>query len=98
MRVPARLLRAGASATWSMRLQPTPPGWLDMALAVPIMDCSRAERELGWQPDRTSVDALRELVGGLADGAGFPTPPLDQETSGPLRVGEFRTGVGARSA
>jgi len=42
IRVPAGVLRAGAALTWRLRLQPTPPGWLDMALAVPIMEIGRA--------------------------------------------------------
>jgi UDP-glucose 4-epimerase len=50
---------------------------------------------LGWEPRFTSVEALRELLDGLRDGAGFPTPPLDPATSGMLRRRELRTGVGA---
>ena len=46
------------------------------ALGVPVMDCSRARRELGWQPAMRSTDALVELLAGMADGAGAPTPPL----------------------
>src|SRR5213078_3635777 len=30
-----RVLRALADASWKLRLQPSPPGWLDMALGVP---------------------------------------------------------------
>src|SRR4051795_3101923 len=30
VRVPARLLRAGADVTWRLHLQPTSPGWVDM--------------------------------------------------------------------
>ncbi|WP_217914961.1 NAD-dependent epimerase/dehydratase family protein [Miltoncostaea marina] len=74
--VPARLVRAVVDASWRARLQPTPPGWLDMALAVPLMDCSRARDLLGWRPARSSGEALRELLEGVADGAGGPTPAL----------------------
>ena len=49
--VPAAVMRALASVTWRLRLQPTPPGWIDMALAVPLMDVTRAREELGWQPE-----------------------------------------------
>jgi len=42
------------------------------------MDTTRARRELGWQPTRTSGDALRELLEGIADKAYGPTPPLAQ--------------------
>ena len=90
-------MRAAAALTWRARLQPTPPGWLDMGLAVPVMDTSRARRELGWEAQKSAIEALSELVDGLRDGAGFPTPPLDPRSSGPLRLRELRTGVGARA-
>ena len=47
---PSALLRAAVDASWKLRLQPTPPGWLDLALGVPIMDTTRARDELGWTP------------------------------------------------
>jgi nucleoside-diphosphate-sugar epimerase len=94
--VPARALRAAANATWRLRLQPSPPGWVDMALSVPILDTSRAREELGWTPRRTAGEALLELLDGMREGAGTDTPPLDPGTSGPARVRELLTGVGAR--
>jgi nucleoside-diphosphate-sugar epimerase len=96
-RLPLRggLLRAAAAASWKLRLQPSPPGWVDLALAVPLMDTTRARRELNWQPRRTSVEALDELLEGLREGADFPTPPLSSSTTAPLRARELRTGVGA---
>ncbi|MCD6016657.1 MAG: NAD-dependent epimerase/dehydratase family protein [Solirubrobacterales bacterium] len=90
-------LRAAAKLSWWARLQPSPPGWLDMALAVPVMSTARAREHLGWQPRRSAGDALLELLGGLRDGAGYPTPPLDPESSGRFRLDEFRTGLGAAS-
>jgi nucleoside-diphosphate-sugar epimerase len=95
--VPARALRAAAALTYGLRLQPTEPGWLDMALAVPLMDSARARSELGWRPERRATDTLRELIDGMRNGADFPTPPLARGTSGPLRLRELATGVGARA-
>jgi UDP-glucose 4-epimerase len=95
--VPARVLRGLAAASFAARLQPAEPGWVDMALAVPLMATTRAREELGWSPRVSSTDALLELLDGLRDGAGHPTPPLDPATSGPLRVREFLTGVGRTS-
>jgi UDP-glucose 4-epimerase len=95
--VPAKLLRAAADVTWRLRLQPTSPGWLDMGLAVPVMDTSRARNELGWNPRHSAADALLELLDGMRDGAGVQTPPLAPETSGPARVREVLTGVGRTS-
>ena len=94
--VPAAALRAGANLTWRLRLQPSAPGWVDMALSVPLMDTTRARDELGWTPRRTAGDALLELLEGMHDGAGTGTPPLDPATSGPARVRELLTGVGSR--
>jgi UDP-glucose 4-epimerase len=91
----AGLLRRAASLSWHLRLQPSPPGWIDMALAVPIMDSGRARRELGWEPRRSATDALLELMAGMQDCADFPTPPLSGGTSGPMRVRELWTRVGA---
>jgi UDP-glucose 4-epimerase len=95
VRMPATALRGAASISWRVRAQPSPPGWVDMALGVPLLDSARARAELGWEPRFTSTEALLELLKGLREGAGYPTPPLDPATSGPLRSREFRKGVGA---
>jgi nucleoside-diphosphate-sugar epimerase len=94
--VPARAARAGVELSWRLRLQPITPGWLDMALNVPIMDTARARTELGWTPQRSAEDALLDLLEGLHTGADFPTPPLARETGGPFRIREILTGVGGR--
>jgi nucleoside-diphosphate-sugar epimerase len=96
--VPERVLRAAADLTWRARLQPTPSGWLDMALGVPLMSTTRASEHLGWTPRHTSTAALGELLKGMREGAGYSTPPLDPNSSGFLRLREFLGGVGARSA
>jgi nucleoside-diphosphate-sugar epimerase len=90
-------VRAAASVAWRLRLQPTEPGWLDMGMAVPIMDSGRIRRELGWTPTRTADAALLELLEGIRAGAGAPTPPLDPRAGGPLRLRELLTGVGGTS-
>jgi UDP-glucose 4-epimerase len=90
------LLRAGAALSYRLRLQPSEPGWLDMGLAVPLMDTSRAQRELGWRPRRGADEALRDLLDGMRDRAGLETPPLAPDTGGPLRVRELLTGIGRR--
>ncbi len=94
--VPGAALRVAADVTWRLRLQPSSPGWVDMALSVPLMDTTRARDELGWTPRRTAGEALLELLDGMREGAGTPTPPLDPGTSGPARVRELLTGVGSR--
>ena len=94
--VPGRLVRVLADLTFRARLQPAPPGWLDMGLAVPTMDTSRARGELGWTPRHSSQAALRELLDGMRHPTGAPTPPLEPHAGGRFRLGELRTGVGAR--
>ena len=71
-----RVLRRAAEVTWHARLQPAPPGWIDLALGVPLMDTGAARRELGWEPRHTGAEALMELLEGIRDGADHPTPPL----------------------
>jgi UDP-glucose 4-epimerase len=92
--VPQALARAAADATWRLRLQPTPAGWVDLALGVPVMDCSRARRELGWVPRHTALEALDELLVALSRGTGEHLPPL--EPAEPGRARELATVVDER--
>ena len=75
--IPRAVARSAMTTTWRLRLQPTPPGWLDMGLAVPIMDSTRAREELGWEPRHSSLEAIRDVLSGIADAEGEPTPPLE---------------------
>ncbi|MDQ4068352.1 MAG: NAD-dependent epimerase/dehydratase family protein [Actinomycetota bacterium] len=77
--VPAQALRLAADLSWKAHVQPTPPGWVDLAVGVPVLDSTRARTELGWQPTRTSGQALVELLEGLADRAWGPTPALARD-------------------
>jgi nucleoside-diphosphate-sugar epimerase len=91
--VPARALRLLAKTTWLTRLQPTPPGWVDLAMQSPLLDTSRI-RSLGWAPVHDGPATLLELLEGLRDRAGGDTAPLDPDAGGPLRTRELRSGVG----
>jgi nucleoside-diphosphate-sugar epimerase len=97
LKVPRAALRALTDLSWRARLQPTPPGWLDLGLGVPLMDVSRARDELGWTPSRSATSALLELLEGMRESAGIDTPPLARATGGPMRVRELLSGVGARN-
>jgi nucleoside-diphosphate-sugar epimerase len=94
--VSARVLRRAAELTWRLHLQPADPGWIDLALGVPLMAIDRAREELAWHPRVSSMDALDELLRGLREGRGMETPPLNREAGGPARIGELSSGVGQR--
>jgi UDP-glucose 4-epimerase len=96
VRVPPRAVRALADLSFRAHLQPTPPGWLDMGLAVPVMDTRRAREELGWTPRHSATDALLELLDGIRGSAGLDTPALAPDAGGPARLRELATGVGRK--
>lgn len=95
--LPPAVARAATALSWRLYLQPTPPGWLDLALALPVMDASRARAELGWAPAHDAAAVLREVAEGLRAGADGPTPPLAKSSGGPARSREVATGIGARN-
>jgi UDP-glucose 4-epimerase len=76
VRVSPNTLRAFAALTWRLRLQPTPPGWVDLAFGVPLLDSRRAREELRWTPRFSGTQALVEVLKGIREGAGIETPPL----------------------
>jgi UDP-glucose 4-epimerase len=92
----AGVARAGVDLSWKLRLQPVPPGWLDLSRNIPIMDTTRARTELGWTPQRSADEALLDLLEGLRTGSGLDTPPLSPKTGGRFRIREILTGVGGR--
>ena len=87
LRIPRPAARAALDAGFRLGLQPTEPGWLDLAIQAPLVDTSRARATLGWAPAFGATAALQELLDGLA--AGEPpmltppeTPGLTAGTSG----------------
>lgn len=89
-----KTIRSATAAGWRAHLHPTPEGWVDLAFQSPIMDTSRAASELGWKAQRTSIEALSDLLEGLSTGAGFDTPPLQAGSKGLLRFRELAGGMG----
>jgi nucleoside-diphosphate-sugar epimerase len=78
--VPSGVLRAAMSASWHARLQPVDPGWLDMGYAVPLLDTTRAETELGWSASLDGPAVLAETLDGMQDAASSTTPVLRPRT------------------
>ena len=90
--VPESVLRGATSLTWKLRLQPSPPGGIDLALQTPLLDASRARDELGWSPRFTGLQALEDVLNGIRERAGSDTPPLEPSDSRVDEVVHTRVG------
>lgn len=96
--VPATALRAAAQTTWRMHLQPVDGGWIDLAYATPLVDCSRIRADLGWTPHHDGPDVVRELVRGMRDRAGTASPVLEEQSVVERLTAALRRGsVGVRT-
>lgn len=96
VRMPAWVPTSALAAAWGVHLVPATPGLFKLALSLPVMDVSRARDELGWKPTVGGLDAIAEVMEGMRDGAGGPTPPLDPEAGGRFRWRELANGIGWR--
>ena len=95
--LPREVLRTAAALAWHARLQPLDPGWLDLAFAAPLLDTSRARRQLGWTPSVPADAALAEAVEGMADAADAPSPALrPRSVAGELVALLTRGPIGSR--
>ena len=75
--LPLPVLRAVVDLSWRLRLQATDGGWIDMAAGAPLMDTTRAQELLDWKPQRSSLEALADVLYGMGAGKGRPaSPPL----------------------
>lgn len=74
--LPPRVVRTALGLGHSAKLVAADEGWLDMGLAVPLMDSSRAKLELGWRPQFSAIDAARVLLVGMATGQGAGSVPM----------------------
>ena len=74
--LPRRFVRALIFGAHRAKLVAADEGWLDMALAAPMMNNLRAKTELDWAPRHSAADALQGLVRGMADGAGAGSVPM----------------------
>jgi UDP-glucose 4-epimerase len=87
--VPAKVVRTAVSVvSWHARLQPVDPGWVDLGFAVPLLDTSRARRELGWSPSVDALTVLRQTVEGMRTGRADATPVLRPRTV-PAQLARF---------
>ncbi len=70
------VLTALAGAAWRLRLMAADPGWVSLVFQAPLLDPSRARRELGWEAEQPGDEVLAEVLSGFRDGAHGPTPAL----------------------
>jgi|tagenome__1003787_1003787.scaffolds.fasta_scaffold20917914_3 UDP-glucose 4-epimerase len=94
--VPTVLLRAATAAGYRTRLLPTAPDLVDLLMSVPVMDTRRARDVLGWAPMIPAPQAVRAFLEAPVDPEAPRTPPLMRRSSGPFRLQELRSGLGAR--
>lgn len=94
--IPPTVARASFRAAWSARLQPVDVGWFDLAMRTPLLRTDRAVAQLGWAPRWSAQEALLDVLGGLRDGSGDRTPPLegDQDRSRVVELLTARQGGG----
>lgn len=84
--LPPAVVRAAVAAAHKAGTVAADAGWIDMAMQVPMMDNSRARTELGWRPEHSAADALRELLDALRSGEGtssLPLRPRDRDPEAP---------------
>lgn len=74
--VAPRLLEAVVQASWRAHVQPLDSGWIRLAYAVPLLESSRAQDELGWTAEHDPVQALSEAVDAMRHGTGTDGPVL----------------------
>jgi len=87
--VPSKPLRPLIKAAHRAGLLAADEGWLDMGRLVPLMDNSRAKKELGWRPTMSGAAALEELLQGMAGGSGKRSGPMrsrDPESVAPFKL------------
>ncbi|MCF0087914.1 MULTISPECIES: SDR family oxidoreductase [unclassified Streptomyces] len=76
VRLPRTAVRSAVAAAWGLRLLPASPHLFDAVLRLPLMDCTRAQVELGWRPTKPATEVLEEFLQGFREGAGAGTEPL----------------------
>ncbi|HWJ62193.1 MAG TPA: NAD-dependent epimerase/dehydratase family protein [Acidimicrobiales bacterium] len=73
------ILRPLAAVTWRLHAQPVDPGWVTLIFRCPLLDASRARRELGWAPAWSGPDALEAGLRGIQRPPEPRTPALRGE-------------------
>lgn len=78
--MPTAVLRPAVALAWRAHLLQLDPGWIDLAIRVPLLDTTRARDALGWAPTVDATAALHDTVSGMLTAAAGTTPVLRQRT------------------
>src|SRR3954452_11147511 len=62
VKVPGGIVRTAAKAASAVPFLPPAAEWVEAATRPAIMDISKARRELGFSPDYTAIEALRDTI------------------------------------
>jgi nucleoside-diphosphate-sugar epimerase len=73
-----QVFRGLVTAAFRVHAIPTSPGWFDQLVEAPLLDSTRAHRDLGWEPRLTSRQAADDLLDGFEVAAEGPTPALQK--------------------
>ena len=76
VQVPTRAAAAAMAGAWRLRVIPSDESLLKLFLSLPTLDTARIRNELGWQPQFSGGDALREVMQAMAEGARLATTQL----------------------
>lgn len=98
LELPVPAVRAALAAGHRTGLVAADAGWLDMGMNAPVMDSSRAQRLLGWQPRHSAAETLAELLEGMAEGRGADSVPMRPRDSRRARVAGARRTAGREAA
>jgi len=60
--VPPWLVQAAARAVAALPFLPPVAQWVEAASHPPVMDTTRAKKELGWNPRFTALETLRDTL------------------------------------
>ena len=61
--IPPRLVQAAARVVTALPFLPPFAQWVEVASHPPVMDTTRAKKELGWIPRYTALETLRDTLG-----------------------------------
>ena len=78
--LPSSVLHAVVDLTFRAHLQRLDVGWVDLAYSVPLLDTSRARRELDWSPQVDAQTALDQAVAGMLSQDSAASPVLRRRT------------------